>query len=426
MKHVGTIALWTGITSTALSAGAAPKSITAVAGTVKILAAAHHRADPVGLFRAGQTLRLVSGESVGAAGCEGGWYAVKPRGFVCATAKTSFSERHPRALAARAVLPDDASYPFQYGTVGALTPRYLRFPAPHASDDPLLAHLGRSAGPAKDTQGAYPGMKIAWAREIEVDGERWLVTPELRLIQKKHVTRAASVLRRSTTLDATAVFPFAMSLRDTPEIDEAGSELGSFSQTSLVPLARGRHRGGIDLAWRHERRVARTPRDTWITSADISVFASRARPPGVSETEKWIHVRVNEGALVAYVGDRPVFAAVISPGMHGANPKGRYRTPTGRYRISSKHLTSDMGGPLGGGSWRTRSVPWVAYYDGSFALHGAWWHDGFGRPRSHGCINLTPGDARHLFKWLDPQLPRGWYAVRARPEEPGTVVVITP
>lgn len=426
MKYVGTIALWTGITSTALAAGATPKSITALEGTVKILAAAHPPAAPLGLFRAGQTLPLASPEPVGVAGCEGGWYAVKPRGFVCATKKTTFTVSHPRALAARAVLPDDAGYPFQYGTVSALTPRYLRFPSPRASDDPLLAHLGRAGGPQRHAQGAYPGMKIAWAREVDWEGERWVVTPELLLVQKKHVTRAASVLRRSAILDANAAFPFAVPLRDTPEIDEAGAELGSFGQTSLVPLAAGRHRGGIDLAWRHERRVARTRADTWIEKADVSVFASRTRPPGVDEDEKWIHVRVNEGSLVAYEGDRPVFAAVISPGMHGANPKGTYRTPTGRYRISSKHLTSDMGGRLGQGSWRTRSVPWVAYYDGSFALHGAWWHDGFGRPRSHGCINLTPGDARALFKWLDPQLPRGWYAVRARAEEPGTVVLITP
>jgi lipoprotein-anchoring transpeptidase ErfK/SrfK len=112
--------------------------------------------------------------------------------------------------------------------------------------------------------------------------------------------------------------------------------------------------------------------------------------------------------------------------VHGANPKGKYRTPTGRFRVSAKHLTADMGGTVGGGSWRSRDVPWVAYFHGGYALHGAWWHDRFGAPRSHGCINLTPGDAFTLFRWLDPQVPEGWYAARADAQHPGTVVLITP
>ena len=121
-----------------------------------------------------------------------------------------------------------------------------------------------------------------------------------------------------------------------------------------------------------------------------------------------------------------IWAAVISPGMHGATPKKKYRTPTGRFRISTKHLTSDMGGRIGQGAWRSRAVPWVAYFHDSYALHGAWWHDVFGQPRSHGCVNLTPGDAHTLFRWLEPQVPRGWHAVRATAKHRGTVVVISP
>jgi hypothetical protein len=186
------------------------------------------------------------------------------------------------------------------------------------------------------------------------------------------------------------------------------------------------------VALRHDPRIWRGDRSLLITKdgeraadADVAVFTQHERPHGVGVDQKWIAVSINEGTLVAYRGDQPVMAALISPGMHGANPDGAYRTPPGRHRISSKWLTHDMTGPLGTGAWRSRDVPWVAYYDDSFAIHGAWWHDSFGRPRSHGCVNLTPSDARRLFAWMDPQLPSGWYAVRAQGDE-GTLVVISP
>jgi len=54
-------------------------------------------------------------------------------------------------------------------------------------------------------------------------------------------------------------------------------------------------------------------------------------------------------------------------------------------------------------------------------------HDDFGRPKSHGCVNLPPDAARELFDWIDPPLPDGWYVVNALPSlVPGTVVVIAP
>ena len=72
-----------------------------------------------------------------------------------------------------------------------------------------------------------------------------------------------------------------------------------------------------------------------------------------------------------------------------------------------------------------REVPWIAYYDRSYALHGEWWHDRLGRPHSLGCINLAPADARWLFEWLEPALPVGWYAVVADAHDhAGTLIVI--
>jgi hypothetical protein len=67
-------------------------------------------------------------------------------------------------------------------------------------------------------------------------------------------------------------------------------------------------------------------------------------------------------------------------------------------------------------------VPWTMFYDGDYALHTSYWHDGFGSPRSHGCINLAPHDARLLFRWSSPDVPPGWIAVGGDADHPGSLV----
>jgi lipoprotein-anchoring transpeptidase ErfK/SrfK len=66
------------------------------------------------------------------------------------------------------------------------------------------------------------------------------------------------------------------------------------------------------------------------------------------------------------------------------------------------------------------------YFSGSVALHAAFWHEKFGRVRSHGCVNLAPMDAHWLFDWAGPRLPVGWHGVLSTAEQPGTFVVIAP
>ena len=77
-------------------------------------------------------------------------------------------------------------------------------------------------------------------------------------------------------------------------------------------------------------------------------------------------------------------------------------------------------GPTAG--FELRDVPYVQYFENGYALHGAYWHDRFGQPKSHGCVNLAPEDARRLFFWTEPQIPPGWHGV-AR-SLTGTVVFI--
>ena len=77
-----------------------------------------------------------------------------------------------------------------------------------------------------------------------------------------------------------------------------------------------------------------------------------------------------------------------------------------------------------GEEFELRDVPYVQYFENGYALHGAYWHDVFGQPKSHGCVNLAPEDARRLFFWTEPQIPPGWHGV-ARALT-GTVVFVHP
>ena len=153
----------------------------------------------------------------------------------------------------------------------------------------------------------------------------------------------------------------------------------------------------------------------------------RDKPAEVGEDEKWIDVDLSSQSLVAYQGATPVYATLVSTGRvkDPDDPLKDFRTPTGSFRITAKHLSATMDGDHAiDGPYSIEDVPYVMYFQLAFALHSAFWHNSFGRPRSHGCINLAPQDARWLFNWTTPALPVPWHGVYPTDEHPGTRLYI--
>lgn len=149
-----------------------------------------------------------------------------------------------------------------------------------------------------------------------------------------------------------------------------------------------------------------------------------ALPKGLEPWDRWIDVSLSRQMMVAYEGTRPVYVTLVSTGKKGSEEEP-FETPVGRWRIYSKQVTSNMDGTTAtDGNYAIQDVPWVMYFEGSYALHGAFWHRSFGRVRSHGCVNLGPSDARWLFHWTTPFLPDGWHGVHATEESPGTTIVV--
>jgi hypothetical protein len=132
----------------------------------------------------------------------------------------------------------------------------------------------------------------------------------------------------------------------------------------------------------------------WINQIYVGKVAPSAPPEGVEPGAAWIEVDLFEQTLAAYVGDRMVYATLVSSGLRG------WDTPLGLSRV---WLRVKMGKMSGGYNrpdyYFLEDVPWSMYFNRDVALHTAYWHDGFGYKRSHGCVNLAPLDAKWLFEW---------------------------
>jgi lipoprotein-anchoring transpeptidase ErfK/SrfK len=118
---------------------------------------------------------------------------------------------------------------------------------------------------------------------------------------------------------------------------------------------------------------------------------------------------------------------MISSGKESKVKDKDHRTPTGEWRIREKHITTTMDGDgtaAGDLPYSIEDVPYVMYFFRSFALHGAFWHSNFGVQMSHGCVNLSPLDAKYLFFFADPPLPQGFHGVHASEASPGSRVVV--
>ena len=163
----------------------------------------------------------------------------------------------------------------------------------------------------------------------------------------------------------------------------------------------------------------------WMRAMDGTVTNPGPPPKNLAPGERWIDVNLGLESLVAFEGDKPVFATIVSTGRHNDDPAQDHHTRPGDFRVREKHISATMDNDTAtDGPYSIEDVPWIMYFDGSTALHGAFWHSRFGHERSHGCVNMTPHDAHELFGWVGPKLPDGWHGVRATDGNPGTRVIV--
>jgi len=125
----------------------------------------------------------------------------------------------------------------------------------------------------------------------------------------------------------------------------------------------------------------------------------------VPDEEKFVEVRLDDQMVLAYENETLVFATRASTG--GRRQSGTYTTPTGDFITFHKRPTRHMAaGDIAASGFDLPGVPWVLYITKSgISFHGTYWHNDYGHPRSHGCINLTPQAAKWLYRWTLPTVP---------------------
>ncbi len=318
---------------------------------------------------------------------------------------------------------------------------------------------------------------------------RFAVTVDLRLIPTTKVKPDAGSPFHGVELGDKLKMPFAwvnisdaQSYKLIKDKDEA-RPIEAVPKRVIVPLS-----GNLRIKQGKRYYQTSRDKTVWLRADDISVVAEpQAWPEAADKGEKWIDVSLRQQTLVLYEGKRPFYATLVSTGRDRlGDPKETLSTPQGSFRLQSKHIAAAMdseenssvaGGTRaptrvmsadssatverlkraeakgerldeedqrrllnikkgrdpeygvtvrrGAAGFELRDVPWIQYFASGYALHGAYWHDVFGIPRSHGCINLAPIDARVVFLWTDPPLPAGWHGINVGADMgQGTAVIV--
>ncbi len=353
---------------------------------------------------AGRGARLPALEATQGAGCRGVWVRVEVEAWVCSddapmSSEAPVGEAMPRMREGEVV-------PFQYAFAthaGVRTYRRLE----DVAEDNWAEELER-------------GMSVAVTGTDRTQGSTYVHTASGRWVSMRDLSWARPSERTGIFYDPGAAPEGVGFLRaNTRAWPTAESALrGNAPPRSTTALA---HRDGVQIreeATLRGRRLVRVDAG-WIPAAALLRPTAPPFPPDLGPTERWVDVDRAAQILVAYQGRTPVFAALVSTGRAGA------QTAAGEHRVWVKLATTDMSNvndmalESATALYTVARVPWVMFFHQDQALHAAFWHDGFGRARSHGCVNLAPRDARWLYEWAPPQLPPGWSGAFPTPTEPG-------
>ncbi len=457
-------------------------------GSIAMLTDVHAKPSPastkVGYLRAGAVVEMDPDEQ-GKNGCPGGWRKIKPYGFVCIGPEATLDLDHPivRASARR---PDiTQKLPYMYGIATRGGPVYGKIPteadlkeyeprlkthlAKWAKDresgatygldvwakwksEPLPPALDALAEKTTDADipwflkdgslmpnlsGKIKGDKavkidefshhngVAFVETFLSEGRRYNVSTDLRLLPADRFRAIRGSDFHGFVIGEDIDFPFAL-------VRKKGAKRYQWNAKKKGPVVSG------DLEWRsavaltgkqkiHDGKLYyETKQGDFIDDRSAGrVDPAKKMPAWGKNGEKWIDVNITKQVLVAYEGTKPVYTTLVSSGEAGlGDPETSKSTKRGIFRIHTKYLSITMDSKATGEEFELRDVPYVQYFENGYAVHGSYWHDVFGQPKSHGCVNLAPEDARRLFFWSEPQIPPGWQGV-AR-SLTGTVVFIHP
>jgi lipoprotein-anchoring transpeptidase ErfK/SrfK len=185
----------------------------------------------------------------------------------------------------------------------------------------------------------------------------------------------------SPTLEASVVQPLAEPTA-TPTLPSPTST--SEPDPTAIPEATSTPAGSLVL-----EIVEDTPVPTPRPADENAAPTAKPQQPPVGNGVRWIEVNLSEQRVYAWEGDVLMNSFIVST--------GTWATPTvvGTFQIWNKTRIQTMSGP----GYSLPNVPWVMYFYKDYGFHGTYWHNNFGTPMSHGCVNLTIPDSEWLYNW---------------------------
>lgn len=439
----------------------------------------------IGAVRVGTTVKLKSKDPVQGSGCNGKWYAVEPRGFICTDETTTFDFDTDYWKGMASLRPGEGPYPYKYAfSFGA--PMYSRIPTPEEQKSAeydmgktmRFQTLGKwSEGHERlvttdpkeffkdDGQGvpwwyhgtegvkgspwnpAQPKVKIipagsgfAYARAFEAQGRLWLLTPDLFLVPADRVWPYKESDFQGIELDDKHNLPLAW-IKAADGIPKLKRDGESFVATGDKYPGRK----AIFLTGKSEKIKKTTYWEvddgTWVAddasitaTDDVAVVMPKTDLKyNLRDDEKWLEASILGGTMTAFVGKKAVYTTMWSPGLGGVpvkgnNPKKFATTETGIFPIQWKDAVETMSPDKGAPTvfWFA-DVPWIQYVHPPMAMHVSYWHENFGYPMSAECLNTSARDGQWIFNFTDPPLPEGWGSVGAGSVNgPSTRILITP
>jgi len=232
---------------------------------------------------------------------------------------------------------------------------------------------------------------IAWKYGVSVEDlvrANGLPNPNFVFAGQRLVIPSGSAPTASTASTASAG-------SDTFHVVQAGQTLTSIAASYGVSVSAIMQANGLrnqNFIYVGQRLRIPSPGSAPASSSSIPSAPVLAEAP---YSGRWIDVNLSTQTLTAYEGSIPVFTALVSTGLP-ATP-----TVTGHFKIYSKYTAIDMAGP----GYYLPAVPWTMFFYRGYALHGAYWHNNFGQPMSHGCVNLSVPDAKWLFEFASIGTP---------------------
>lgn len=416
-----------------------------------------------GYMRAGSVVDA-RGPALKNDGCAGGWYRINPRGFVCLGKGATLSVQDP-VVVANSVRPvRGQGLPYLYALAAEVAPlRYFRLVSKTEMEKVegkgviarvtgwkqrmaakgVLDILGEPGAPpdflstsekitkaygvpqhlhfAVHAGRAAPDSGFAIMRVFEHEGRLFGLTTELDIIALDRTRVVKPSVFQGTELGEGETLPVAFLESHYSQRFQA-NDAGQMRATGNL-----RHREPLKLTGKRRLGFFETRDGSYVPVEGLRIISPRDSYPSFAVgTRKWIDLSIREQSLVAYVGKKPVYVTLVSTGRGGlGDPEKVHATARGTFMIHSKHVTATMDGSEDkSDSYNLLDVPFVQYFHKGYALHGTYWHDEFGKVRSHGCVNLSPIDAAWLFEWTDPLVPDGWHSVLNK--DRGTVVFVRP